>query len=525
MTRQEEGRPARRALRRAATALSGAVLLAATAAVLVTGEQVPTADEPVPAADVSVPATGTAQVCAGPPRLATAAAGEDLTYDEFDPEGSGTASLLGALSLAVDGLPPADSRLVDVGGDEVEDLAFHGDARLTVLDDPAEALVLRAAPTGDRNALATGTTVSTSTSGDLRGLSATTCQSPAAGAWLVGGSTEPGNSAQLVLTNAGETAATVTLDAWGSTGPIATDSVGAVLVPPHSQRVVLLEAVVPGEPRLAVQLDVTGGEVAATLQDSRLRGLVPAGTDIITPGASPSSELVVPGLVLGESSPQDEDPAVVRVVNPGEVEARVAVELLGPEGPLPVPGAEDLVLDPGVVIDVSLAGLPAGAWNARVTADVPVTAAAMLTSTGTPADGDAAPVDRAWVPATTAFASGLAAVPGLDDPVGRAQLVLANPASEAVGATVTPVLADGTLAEPVDLDLVARGSATLQVGDLADGTVVALEVSGDDGAEVHGAVYLLGGAPDGTLLAVLPVPQDSHAALSVTLAPAPRVLG
>ncbi|MEE6282755.1 DUF5719 family protein [Georgenia sp. MJ170] len=517
----------RRLLRTTVTAASGVALLAAAGGVLVGGGELPTDATPVAATTVDVPATTSVQVCAGPPRLATAAAGEDLAYDEFDPEGSGTTTLLGALSLAVADSSPGAAQLADLAGTTPVDLPFEGEARVATVESAGEAMVLRAEPMGDRSALATGTSLATTAAGDLRGLTATACQPPAAGAWLVGGSTEPGSSAQLVLSNPGDTPATVTMTGWGSTGPLDMSAAGSVLVPPNGQQVVLLEAVVAGEERLALQLDVTGGEVAATLQDSRLRGLVPAGTDLIHPGAPPADELVIPGIVLGETAADDVDPSVLRIVNPGEEEVGASVELLGADGVTPVPGAEDLVLDPGVVIDVSLAGLPAGGWSARVTADAPVAAAAMLTSTGEPteADPDTPPVDRAWVPATAALETGLVALPGLADDLVTARLVMANPAGEPVSATVTPVLGDGTTGEPTRLDVPAGGSADTDLTTLAAEPVAAVQVQTDDAATLHAAVHLTAAAPDGALLAVVPVPQDTQSARSVAIAPAPRTLG
>src|SRR5690625_3843530 len=169
-----------------------------------------------------------------------------------------------------------------------------------------EAVRLAAEPQDDVVALASGTAVAVTESGDLRGLTATPCLAPAASAWIVGGSTEPGHSAQLVLSNAGETPATVTLTGWGSTGPLDLTAAGAVLVPPGEQRVVLLEALVT-DPRPAVLVEASGGEVTAVVQDSRLRGLVPAGTDLVGPTVPPAETVVVPGAFLGASSGEGPD--------------------------------------------------------------------------------------------------------------------------------------------------------------------------------------------------------------------------
>ncbi|WP_324650866.1 DUF5719 family protein [Georgenia sp. H159] len=510
-------------VRRLAAALSGGVLLAAAAGAALAGEVWPVEQTAVDATEVPVAATAVAQVCPGPPRLATAVAGEDLGYDEFDPEGSGTRSALDVLTLGREDQPPGGLQLLPtLAAAEAEDVTLSGAARLAHRDDVGEAAVLRAEPSDGTVAFAAGTSVALTETGDLRGLTAASCQPPATSAWLVGGSTEPGNSAQLVLSNAGDTPASATLTGWGSTGPLDLSTAGAVLVPPGGQRVVLLESL-SADPRPAVHVEVTGGEVTAVVQDSRLRGLVPAGTDLISPGTAPARTVVLPGIFLGETSGEGADAPAVRIVNPGEEPVTARLELLGADGVTPVPGADALVVDPGAVVDVSLEGMPLGAWTAVVSADGPVTGAAVVTTVGRPGEDDpgTAPVDRAWVPATAGVSSGLVAVPA--ELVTRANLVVANPSSSTVEVELVPVLRDGTRAEPVSRTLGARTSLLEDVSALAE-DVAAVEVQAREGA-VHATLMLTATVPDGGLMSAVPLTEDPHAARAVTLAPAPAPLG
>ncbi|PYF99384.1 hypothetical protein SAMN05216184_10794 [Georgenia satyanarayanai] len=515
----------RRVLRRVSTAVSGAVLLAAAAGVALEGKTLPVDAAAVRDVVVPVDAARVAQVCPGPPRLATAVDGEDLGYDEFDPEGSGTSTVLDVVTLARgEDEPPGALRLrPSLGAPAGEEVSLAGSARLAQLTDAGEATVLEADPVEDAVALAAGTSVAVTGSGDLRGLAATSCQTPSTSAWLVGGSTQPGDSAQLVLSNVGQTPASVTLAGWGSTGALDLSTAGTVLVPAGGQRIVLLEALA-ADPRVAIHVAAAGGEVTALVQDSRLRGLVPGGTDLVAPSVPPAETVVVPGIFLGETSGEEADAPAVRVVNPGEETATVSLELLGADGPEPVPGAEDLVLDPGAVVDVSLTGIPGGPWSAVVSADRPVTAAAVTTTVGTASEEDpgTAPVDRAWSPAVPALASGVVAVPG--DAVTSRYLVLANPADGDVEVELVPVLRDGTRGAPVTRTLGARTTLREDVAALADGEVAALQVRAADGA-VHGGVMLTAAAPDGSLMSFVPLSEDARTASAVPLAPAPRPLG
>ncbi|HLV05634.1 DUF5719 family protein [uncultured Georgenia sp.] len=519
-TARDAARRGRRT-RRVVTAVTGGALLAAAVAVPVAGEAWPADPVDVGPAAVPVAATTVTQVCQGPPRLATALAGQDLGYDEFDPAGSGTRTGLDVVSLARDGAEPGVLTLhPSLGETAGEELSRTGEARLGHAT-MREAVRLAAEPQDDVVALASGTAVAVTESGDLRGLTATPCLAPAASAWIVGGSTEPGHSAQLVLSNAGATPATVTLTGWGSTGPLDLSAAGAVLVPPGEQRVVLLEALT-ADPRPVVHLEAGGGEVTAVVQDSRLRGLVPAGTDLLTPSVAPTETVVMPGVFVGETSGEGPDAPAVRIVNPGEDAVTAQVELLGQDGPVPVPGADALVVDPGAVAEVSLAGMPPGAWTAVVRGDGPLTAAAVSTSVGRAADDPQhPPVERAWAPATAGLSAGVAAVPA--ELVSGVSLVVANPADHSVTVEVVPVLADGTRGTAVTRTLDAGTSLREQVRELADQPVAAVEVRAPDGP-VHAALALSAAAPDGTLLSVVPVTEDPHSARAVDVAPALRTL-
>src|SRR5690606_21698813 len=68
------------------------------------------------------------------------------------------------------------------------------------------------------NVRASATAWSRTTQGDLRGLAAAPCQTPTTEQWLLGGSTELGSSARLVLQNPNRTAATVEVEVWGPAG-------------------------------------------------------------------------------------------------------------------------------------------------------------------------------------------------------------------------------------------------------------------------------------------------------------------
>lgn len=206
--------------------------------------------------------------------------------------------------------------------------------------------------------------------GDIAGLAAVTCVRPSLDQWLVGGATTVGASARLVLTNPAAAPVEVTVTPYGpiesGTEPI------VIVVGPQSQKSTLLEGVIPENPALALNITSTGTGVVAHVQDSRLNGFEPAGTDWVTRTADPATSIVIPA--VGPSDPTVEGGSA-RVSLLAPTGAKVSLTLVTKDGIREWPGTAGLVLDPGVVTEVSVPSLTAGA--VEVNADAPVVAAAV----------------------------------------------------------------------------------------------------------------------------------------------------
>lgn len=484
---------------RAIGSVAGRTLWAGAALALVAGVVVAADRYPLPAVQpatsesVPVPPVAAVLVCPGPLRLATEQEGSDAEYDPaFDPTPVGATSELGVVTARrAEEAPAVAIGGPLAGGGTVLEVAPTVEAGSARLDGVATGLALRAEATGDAPAWLAGALAWRTTAGDLRGLAAASCQRPAARSWLVGGSTALGSSARLVLQNPGATPATVTLQMWGATGPLDLAGTPEYLVGPGEEEVVLLEGIAAEQPHMALQILAQGGLVTAYLQDSRTDGLVPAGVDLVVPGAPPATTQVVPGIAVGapgdavagdavaSDEPVPEPSALLRVVAPGDADGTVEVVLLGAEGVVRLPGTERLEVAAGEVLDVPLGGLPAGDYTAVVTADVPVVAGAAVTRVGTPAEpGDDPPVERAWSPSVAPGHSGPLALPG--DAPGR--LVLAAvPAGDATGPAVATVVA---------LDAAGAVLGSREVAVAADAAVVLplTELTGNDAARPAGIV-------------------------------------
>jgi len=225
--------------------------------------------------------------------------------------------------------------------------------------------------------------------GDTAGLASVTCAGPLTDQWIVGGSTAIGASARLVLTNASGSAVEVTITAYGELGELESRQVA---VGPNAQQEVLLEGVVVDVATLAVHVTATGAGIVAALQDSRLNGFQPWGTDWATASAL-ATELALPGVGTGGAATEA---ATVRLVAPEGATAHLALST--PEGAAVWEGVSSLDLEPGVVVEVAVPAISEGTITIR--ADGPVAAAAIVTKARAATagvEGDLAR-DLRWIP-------------------------------------------------------------------------------------------------------------------------------
>jgi len=471
----------------------------------------------------AVPAGSSVGVCPGPARLLE---GTPVGTDpQFSPESATAKTAVSAAVLGSSaGIIPG-SRLAPLKGAPLAEIAPGAaptasapaasapPARTPVLvagvvpQREVDNISVLSADAQNNHQAAAGAVLSyTAEDGDLQGSAAAACQQPGNDLWLVGANTALGRSAVLNLTNASSTPATVSLDLFGSEGPIQAPGSRGLLVAPGSTRSIILAGLAPGQERLGVRVRSTGGPVAAVIQQSVLRGLTPGGVDFITPGTAPSVSQVAAGLDIQDPAAlaalkakpgfADAGPAL-EVAVPGATDAVVEIKLYGPDGQKALPGGGVVTAKAGAVTEVSLAGVPAGTYTVAASSDVSFAATARLTR-GLQA-GDTA--DIAFSAASARLGSQhIVAVPR----TGDRQLVLGAPAGRAT-VTYTPITADGKI-------------RTAGTADIAGGTTVSIKIPADvGGSPLVGYVVSAAGDPAyGALVLARDGRQDISA---VALAP------
>lgn len=255
---------------------------------------------------------------------------------------------------------------------------------------------LVAQPWQGRVALAAADVEQSVSSGDYRGLATATCESAQQETWLVGGSTEPGNSTLLQLMNPSANPVEVKVEVWGDTGKLKFPRGEKIVLASRDSQSIPLESQVGGSGGIVVKVSATGAGVAAFLTTHSMQGLTPGGVSLVHASALPQTTQVIPGVVMTE------DLGAVRILNPGEELAHASIEVVNENGRFPLPGGTEVDLDAGAVLDFTLGGLQAGNYAVVIKASAPVVAGAVVYRHGGASTSDPTKFvrDHAWLPAT-----------------------------------------------------------------------------------------------------------------------------
>ncbi|WP_077490288.1 DUF5719 family protein [Sinomonas mesophila] len=504
----------RRRVRAAVSSAVGTLLVAAGAGLAVAGSALPAPSSLSPGAPraAEVPAGNTVRTCPGPARLleGTPVAGDA----QFSPVSTTAESSLSAVipSSATGAIPPGtletpdgdvlrtvDENLADTGGGSLP--------RASVI--PREAVdaptALDVDAEGGRASSAAALFRFSAGDGDLRGLATASCTPPSNDQWLVGASTLVGRTSVLTLTNTSGTPSTVDLEFFGDARlEQAPPGSRGLQVAPGSSKSVALAGYLPGQSSLSVHVRSRGGPVAASVQQSTLRGLTPGGVEFITPAVAPATRQTVTGIELQDPDRARElasrrgfadAGASVQLTVPGAVDAVVQLRVYGRNGPVALPGGGVVTAKAGAVTTVSLAGLPAGTYSVSAAADVSFTAGAHV-----PRGLDAAePLDFAAPGASVRLGDTHVLPVGS---LGSRSIVLGVPEGRAQIRAV-PVTEDGRQHPAVTIDVAGGTTAVLDAADSLDGSPVAgyiVSASGDpafgslltrgDGNQIAGAAFV-----------------------------------
>ena len=200
---------------------------------------------------------------------------------------------------------------------------------------------------------------------------ATICSAPSISQWFIGGAADVTSKGKLILINSGLSEAIIDVEVWSESG---VRPPKVVTLKANSSLVQSLDSLDPGAKRIALHIAPRSGRVNAFLVDERGRGLKSLGGDMVNAAPDPSKEIVIPaiphmkrlGKPLGHT---------LRIIAPGDVDARISAELISTKGSFVPVGFDDRVIKAGIVTEIALnPQLVPTSFALRITSDRPIVA-------------------------------------------------------------------------------------------------------------------------------------------------------
>ncbi len=203
----------------------------------------------------------------------------------------------------------------------------------------------------------------------------TICSSLQTEQWFVGGSADVTSKGKLILVNSGLSAATVDIEVWNEIGA---QPAKALTIKANSYLEVGVDSLAPGSQSLVIKLFTRAGRVTSYMIDERGRGLRALGGDIVNFAPKVSKEVFIPAIphtVRKVGSRTVELPHSLRILVPGELDARITVSIFSTDGSFIPAGLEGKVVKSGSVATLDLnPNLPASRFGVRITSDEPIVA-------------------------------------------------------------------------------------------------------------------------------------------------------
>lgn len=200
---------------------------------------------------------------------------------------------------------------------------------------------------------------------------ATLCSAPSISQWFVGGAADVTSKGKLLLINSGLSDAIVDVEIWSESG-IRPPKV--LTLKANSSLVQNLDSLDPGSKRIALHIAPRSGRINAFLVDERGRGLQSLGGDMVNASSDPTKEIVIPavphmkrsGRTLGHT---------LRILAPGDVDARISVQLNSTKGSFIPVGFDDRIVKAGIVTEIALnPQLVPSIFALKISSDRPVVA-------------------------------------------------------------------------------------------------------------------------------------------------------
>jgi len=204
---------------------------------------------------------------------------------------------------------------------------------------------------------------------------ATICSSLQNEQWFVGGTADVTSKGKVLIVNSGLSSADVDLQIWNEIGSQPTKP---ITLAANSYRELGLDALAPGSREIVIRALTRSGRVTSYLLDERGRGLKALGGDIVNFSAKATKDIYIPAVphtVRKVSNKSVDLPHILRLLVPGEIDARVTVKVISTDGSFIPAGFENKLVKAGSVASLRLnPNLPNSKFGLHISSDEPLVA-------------------------------------------------------------------------------------------------------------------------------------------------------
>ena len=203
------------------------------------------------------------------------------------------------------------------------------------------------------------------------GVAAALCEPGSAEQWFVGGSGGLTSTGMLEIVNSGFSPSTVEIHPYSS---LASLPPVTVKIPANSDNRVRIDALVPGDDLMALDVITRSGRVTSFLFDQRNKGLRSLGMDYVTSAAAPATHIVIP-VGLNPSPQNGKVTNSLRLLVPGSLDATLTMQIVSSDGAFTPVGFDSKQVAHGKVIQLPINNLiSTSAFSVVIDSDRPVVA-------------------------------------------------------------------------------------------------------------------------------------------------------
>ncbi|GGF45914.1 hypothetical protein GCM10010922_22080 [Microbacterium sorbitolivorans] len=338
------------------------------------------------------------------------------------------------------------------------------------LEGVGSATILTQQPDGDEPVAVAGAGSVMLDDVNTVGYAISSCRPGAPEAWIAGASGQTGVSDVIIIGNASDVPATVSLEVYGVEGRTVPAG-GEFAVPAHGQRAVPVAGIAGGEQNPVIRVTSRNAPVRVTLQSTTTSGLTPQGFDL-EESTLPMTTAVVPRVRVTRSTAGAGSAATTAQLTATTSAGGTANVAVVDEATGEVVAEANVEMVPEIPVSAAFDELPEGSYAVRMTSDVPFVSA-VRQSAGN---------DYAWyTPGEPLTGESIVAAPAGNG--GKIALSFASLGDDAT-VTLTPV----NVGDAVSENLAAGRSTTIVVDDqqtyrvtIEGGAVVGAAGTSDDG--------------------------------------------